>query len=124
MVPSDFQFVPLFECQIVLSERSQISFLKLTIELEWYKEQFRLLQQKRFGSSSEKTNPDQLNLSLFNEAEIEADPNRRRGEGGSGTSSKSCGGWGLGNWNWFQFPTPDRVDSSCFSSLSLYVKAT
>lgn len=46
---------------------------KLTIELEWYKEQFRLLQQKRFGSSSEKTNPDQLNLPLFNEAEIEAD---------------------------------------------------
>ncbi|WP_423240909.1 transposase domain-containing protein [Garciella nitratireducens] len=31
---------------------------ELTIKLNWYEEQFRLSQQKRFGSSSEKTNPD------------------------------------------------------------------
>src|SRR5699024_11490448 len=36
-----------------------------------YEEQFRLSQQRRFGSSSEKTNSDQL--SLFNEAEDTAD---------------------------------------------------
>jgi transposase len=41
---------------------------ELTKKLDWYKEQFRLLQQKRFGTSSEKTHPDQLELSLFNEA--------------------------------------------------------
>jgi transposase len=33
---------------------------ELTAKLNWYEEQFRLSQQKRFGSSSEKTNPDQL----------------------------------------------------------------
>lgn len=36
-------------------------------------EQFRLSQHKKFGASSEKTNPDQLELPLFNEAEITAD---------------------------------------------------
>ena len=36
-------------------------------KLEWYEEQFRLSQQRRFGSSSEKTDANQL--SLFNEVE-------------------------------------------------------
>lgn len=45
---------------------------ELTIKLKWYEEQFRLSQQRRFGSSSEKTNPDQMELHLFNEAEVEA----------------------------------------------------
>lgn len=46
----------------------------LTAKVQWYEEQFRLSQQKRFGSSSEKTrNPDQQELPLFNEAEKEAD---------------------------------------------------
>ncbi|MFZ3591914.1 IS66 family transposase zinc-finger binding domain-containing protein, partial [Bacillus sp. DJP31] len=48
---------------------------ELTQLLKWYEEQFRLSQHKRFGSSSEKTDPDQLELSLFNEAEVEAAPN-------------------------------------------------
>lgn len=39
-----------------------------------HEEQFRLAQQKRFGASSEKTNPDQLELDLFNEAEVLASP--------------------------------------------------
>jgi transposase len=47
---------------------------ELTAKLKWYEEQFRLAQQKRFGASSEKTNPDQLELNLFNEAEVLATP--------------------------------------------------
>ncbi|WP_031308599.1 transposase, partial [Mesobacillus boroniphilus] len=45
---------------------------ELVNKLKWFEEQFRLQQQKRFGISSEKTNPDQLEL--FNEIENEADP--------------------------------------------------
>lgn len=48
---------------------------ELTGKLKWFEEQFRLSQQKRFGSSSEKSHPDQLELALFNEAEVEAAPN-------------------------------------------------
>ena len=47
---------------------------ELTTKLKWYEEQFRLAQQKRFGASSEKTHPDQLELNLFNEAEMLATP--------------------------------------------------
>lgn len=43
-------------------------------KVKWLEEQFRLSQQRRFGSSSERTNPDQLELLLFNEAEVEAAP--------------------------------------------------
>ena len=46
---------------------------ELTAKLKWYEEQLRLGKQRQFGSSSEKTNPDQLELPLFNEAEVEAD---------------------------------------------------
>lgn len=42
----------------------------LELKLQWYEEQFKLAQQKRFGSSSEKTDDNQLALQLFNEAEI------------------------------------------------------
>lgn len=44
----------------------------LEAKLKWTEEQLRLLQQKRFSFSSEKTNPDQLEL--FNEVENEANP--------------------------------------------------
>lgn len=44
--------------------------LELQAKLNWYQEQFRLSQLKRFGRSSEQSNPDQLQL--FNEAESEA----------------------------------------------------
>jgi len=44
----------------------------LKLQVAWYEEQFRRAQQKRFGASSEQTHPDQL--TLFNEAEAEADP--------------------------------------------------
>lgn len=45
---------------------------ELTVRLNWYQEQYRLSQIKRFGSSSEQTHPDQLHI--FNEAEFEAKP--------------------------------------------------
>lgn len=45
---------------------------ELTAKLNWFQEQFRLSQQKRFGSSSEQTDPNQLQL--FNEAESDANP--------------------------------------------------
>lgn len=45
---------------------------ELTAKLNWFQEQFRLSQQKRFGSSSEQTHPEQLQL--FNEAESDAKP--------------------------------------------------
>jgi transposase len=47
---------------------------ELTTKLTWYEEQFRLAQQKRFGASSEKTHPDQLELNLFNEVEVLTTP--------------------------------------------------
>jgi len=53
------------------NEKLQMEKELLEAKLKWYEEQFRLSHQKRFGSSSEKTNPDQL--SLFNEAEDTAD---------------------------------------------------
>lgn len=46
---------------------------ELTAKVNWYEEQIRLSRQKQFGSSSEKTNPDQLEL--FNEAEVLTKPN-------------------------------------------------
>jgi transposase len=49
------------------TEKLEMEKETLEAKLKWYEEQFRLSQQQRFGSSSEKTNPDQL--SLFNEAE-------------------------------------------------------
>lgn len=57
--------------------RDQISVQQQQIEelsakLNWYEEQFRLSQQRRFGTSSEKSDPNQL--TLFDEAELEADP--------------------------------------------------
>ncbi|WP_037569157.1 IS66 family transposase, partial [Sporolactobacillus vineae] len=55
---------------------------ELTVRLKWFEEQFRLLRQRQFGASSEKTTDqtkeetapsEQLHLPLFNEAEVEAD---------------------------------------------------
>ncbi|OZS78945.1 IS66 family transposase, partial [Tetzosporium hominis] len=43
---------------------------ELEAKMEYYKQQFALLQAKRFGTSSEKTDKDQLDLQLFNEAEV------------------------------------------------------
>lgn len=45
---------------------------ELMAKLKWFEEQFRLSRQRQFGKSSEKTPPEQL--TLFNEAESEANP--------------------------------------------------
>lgn len=47
---------------------------ELMAKINWYEEQFRLAQQKRFGASSEKTDPDQVTMDLFNEAEALSTP--------------------------------------------------
>lgn len=54
--------------------KQELQIATLSAKLQWYEEQFRLAQQKRFGASSEKTHPDQLELNLFNEAEVLATP--------------------------------------------------
>jgi transposase len=55
------------EYYIERTEKLEMEKEELEAKLKWYEEQFRLSQQRLFGSSSEKTNLDQL--SLFNEAE-------------------------------------------------------
>lgn len=48
---------------------------ELTAKVQWYEEQFRLSRQQKFGSSSERTQPGQMQFdALFNEAELQADP--------------------------------------------------
>lgn len=51
---------------------------QLRAKVQWYEEQIRLGKQKQFGSSSERTPPEQLQFKdlLVNEAEMEADPKR------------------------------------------------
>lgn len=46
---------------------------ELMQRLQWLEEQFRLAQKRRFGSSSERTDPDQVKF-VFNELEAEAEP--------------------------------------------------
>ena len=57
------------EAKVAAQEKA---LAELSAQLEYLKEQFRLSQHKRFGSSSEKVNPNQL--SIFNEAEVESKP--------------------------------------------------
>lgn len=54
----------------IMAQEQRIA--ELEARLRWYEEQYRLAQQKRFGASSEKIVPGQLNL--FNEVEDTADP--------------------------------------------------
>ncbi|OMF38458.1 hypothetical protein BK133_02770 [Paenibacillus sp. FSL H8-0548] len=61
---------PTIENNKVKVEQLEQQVAELTAKLHWYEEQFRLAQQKRFGASSEKTHPDQLEMNLFNEAEV------------------------------------------------------
>ena len=56
------------KCALLQQEKEE-----LAAKLKWYEEQFRLSQEKRFGTSSEKMDSDQL--SIFNEAEKESRPN-------------------------------------------------
>jgi len=63
------EIVEKLELKCALQEQ-QIA--ELTAKLTWFEEQFRLSQHRRFVSSSEKTNQDQLQL--FNEAAAEEKP--------------------------------------------------
>ena len=58
--------IPKTEYEILKAENAE-----LTQKVNWFMEQFRLSQHRRFGSSSEKSEYDQLNI--FNEAEAIAD---------------------------------------------------
>jgi transposase len=49
---------------------------ELKVLVKYYEEQFRLLQHKRFGRSSEKMSPGQRELPLFDETENEADAHK------------------------------------------------
>ena len=55
--------------QIALLEQK---VAELTAKLDWYERQYRLAMQRRYGSSSERTAPEERQL--FNEAETEAKP--------------------------------------------------
>lgn len=57
-------------------DQLQMQVDEMAAKLKWYEEQLRLGRQKQFGTSSERTRPDQLQFDLFNEAEAEADPKR------------------------------------------------
>jgi transposase len=67
-------------CQLLEKQKAELEAKlekeksELEAKLKWLEEQLRLYRQKRFGFSSEKTNPGQLELSLFNETEAEANP--------------------------------------------------
>lgn len=49
----------------------------LSVKLRWFEEHFRLGQHKQFGASSEKTKPNPLCPSLFNEVEVESEPTEK-----------------------------------------------
>lgn len=55
-------------------DKMTLQIEELTAKVQWYEEQMRLAVQRRFGSSSERTHPDQQKL-IFNEAEVYAAPN-------------------------------------------------
>lgn len=60
--------------EYISSQDSKI--IELQNKVKNYEEYFKLYQQKRFGSSSEKIDPNQQSLELFNEAEKESNLNR------------------------------------------------
>ena len=57
-----------------LVRKQDQTITELTAQVKWYQEQFRLLQQKRYGASSEKTTPVEQQTLVFNETEQLADP--------------------------------------------------
>ena len=57
---------------LISAQSNQIDTLNK--QIDWLTQQFKLMQARQFGSSSEKTAADMDQFSLFNEAEAEADP--------------------------------------------------
>src|SRR5699024_11128568 len=47
---------------------------ELEAKLKWYEEEIRLIKKQKYGASREKTNEDQMSLTLFNEVDDTADP--------------------------------------------------
>ena len=66
-------------CAVLERENARLlaQNVELTAKVEWFMEQFRLLKNKQFGASSEKTVPGQEQLSFFNEAESVSKPERQ-----------------------------------------------
>jgi transposase len=62
------------ENELLKDEKASLEnkYTELELKLKWFEEQHRINLNKLYGSSSEKTNPEQL--SIFNEAESEAKP--------------------------------------------------
>src|SRR5699024_7785553 len=78
VMPNFFLYNLLMEKTAEKNNEHTIEYYKerneeLEAKLKWYEEQFRLLQKQKYGASSEKTNADQMELSLFNEVEDTAD---------------------------------------------------
>ncbi|MCL2835000.1 MAG: IS66 family transposase [Treponema sp.] len=61
------------ELRKILTEKDN-EIVRLKQQVEWLTQQFKLMQARQFGSSSEKTIENADQLSLFNEAEATADP--------------------------------------------------
>lgn len=61
-------------CELLERQNAELQEKQSEMEakINWLQYQLRLHQLKRFGTSSEKLNPDQLELPLFNEVEKEA----------------------------------------------------
>lgn len=59
---------------LVLMTQKDKEITELKQQVEWLTQQFRLIQGRHFGSSSEKTETISEQMSLFNEAEDAADP--------------------------------------------------
>jgi transposase len=55
-------------------EKLNAELSRLQALVNWYEEQFKLSKHRQFGSSSEKSEYDSAQLSIFNEAEILSDP--------------------------------------------------
>src|SRR5215469_13785716 len=54
-------------------EDLKVRIIELEALLKYYEEQFRLQKHRQFGASSEKSEYDLNQLSIFNEAEVTAD---------------------------------------------------
>lgn len=61
------------ELRELLTEKDN-EITRLKLKVEWLTQQFRLMQARQFGSSSEKTTANAEQISLFNEVEATADP--------------------------------------------------
>ena len=69
MQPNSAQIIEQLNDRILTLEQQNA---ELNARIKWFEEQLRLSRQRQFGTSSDKTSPEQINL--FNEVETTADP--------------------------------------------------